>query len=193
MTDELVSDRVYRLDLGIVNAYLVDDDETTLLDAGTPNAVEDLRDELDAAGYDERDLDRGVRRLPHAGTYPGTHGLRPPGARYRVPRRPRRSGRRHPHDTAVDAHPQHRGEPSEHPSVRRVRSVLRGRRGRTRRAAHYERQWGAGRPRPTGGSAVNHSESPWGCQRGAAGNRGRAAAPERRSREHNRIQRVVRV
>ena len=71
MTDELVTDQVYRLDLGIVNAYLVDDGETTLIDAGTPNAVEDLRDELDAAGYDERDLDRVLLThfdLDHVGT-----------------------------------------------------------------------------------------------------------------------------
>ena len=52
MTDELVADRLYRLDLGMVNAYLVDAGETTLVDAGTPNAADDLRGELDEAGYD---------------------------------------------------------------------------------------------------------------------------------------------
>ena len=58
MTTELVDDRVYRLDLGIVNAYLVDDGEPTLIDAGAPNAADDIRAELADAGYAERDLDR---------------------------------------------------------------------------------------------------------------------------------------
>jgi glyoxylase-like metal-dependent hydrolase (beta-lactamase superfamily II) len=58
MTDELVADRLYRLDLGRVNAYLVDTGETTLIDAGTPNAVDDLRAELNDAGYDVEDIDR---------------------------------------------------------------------------------------------------------------------------------------
>jgi glyoxylase-like metal-dependent hydrolase (beta-lactamase superfamily II) len=58
MTDELVAGRLYRLDLGRVNAYLVDTGETTLIDAGTPSAVDDLRSELDDAGYDTVDIDR---------------------------------------------------------------------------------------------------------------------------------------
>jgi glyoxylase-like metal-dependent hydrolase (beta-lactamase superfamily II) len=41
-----------------VNAYLVDTGETTLVDAGMPNTVDDLRGELDEAGYDAEDIDR---------------------------------------------------------------------------------------------------------------------------------------
>lgn len=71
MTDELLPDRVYRLDLGMVNAYLVDDGETTLIDAGTPNAADDLRGELDEAGYNDHDIDRVLIThfdLDHVGT-----------------------------------------------------------------------------------------------------------------------------
>jgi glyoxylase-like metal-dependent hydrolase (beta-lactamase superfamily II) len=58
MTDELLPGRVYHLDLGAVNAYLLDDGETTLIDTGTPNALDDLRSELDEAGYTIDDIDR---------------------------------------------------------------------------------------------------------------------------------------
>lgn len=75
MTEALLDDRVYRLDLGMVNAYLVDDGEpsnarrtssdrrsdggeVTLVDAGTPGGVDTLRSELAAAGYTAADLDR---------------------------------------------------------------------------------------------------------------------------------------
>lgn len=58
MTDELRDDRVYRLDLGNVSAYLVDDGDVTLIDAGMPNATETIRAELAEAGYGEGDLDR---------------------------------------------------------------------------------------------------------------------------------------
>ena len=71
MTDELVADRVYRLDFGLVNAYLVDDGDLTLIDAGTPNATDDLRAALADAGYDERDLDRALVThfdVDHVGT-----------------------------------------------------------------------------------------------------------------------------
>ncbi len=71
MTSELVADRVYRLDLGIVNAYLVDDGETTLIDAGTPTATADIRAALADAGYGERDLDRVLLThfdVDHVGT-----------------------------------------------------------------------------------------------------------------------------
>ena len=71
MTDELVADQLYRLDLGMVNAYLVDTGEATLIDAGTPNAVDDLRYELDEAGYDAEDIDRVLIThfdLDHVGT-----------------------------------------------------------------------------------------------------------------------------
>jgi len=40
------------------NAYLVDTGETTLVDAGIPNAVDDLRGELDEAGDGPGDIDR---------------------------------------------------------------------------------------------------------------------------------------
>jgi len=71
VTDELVADRLYRLDLGVVNAYLVDTGETTLIDAGTPNAADYLRGELDEAGYDAGDVDRVLVThfdLDHVGT-----------------------------------------------------------------------------------------------------------------------------
>jgi glyoxylase-like metal-dependent hydrolase (beta-lactamase superfamily II) len=71
MTDELLPSKVYRLELGRVNVYLVDDGETTLIDAGTPNAVDDLRAELNEAGYDDDDIDRVLIThfdLDHVGT-----------------------------------------------------------------------------------------------------------------------------
>jgi glyoxylase-like metal-dependent hydrolase (beta-lactamase superfamily II) len=71
MTDELVADRLYLLDLGSVNAYLVDTGETTLIDAGTPNAVDDLRSELHDAGYAVADIDRVLIThfdIDHVGT-----------------------------------------------------------------------------------------------------------------------------
>lgn len=58
MTDELLPGQVYHLDLGAVNAYLVDDGETTLIDTGTPNATDDLQSELNEAGYTIGDIDR---------------------------------------------------------------------------------------------------------------------------------------
>ncbi|PSQ04021.1 MBL fold hydrolase [Halobacteriales archaeon QS_6_71_20] len=51
-------DHVYRLSLGGVNAYLVDDDGVTLVDAGPPWAVGDLRTRLADAGYRPEDVDR---------------------------------------------------------------------------------------------------------------------------------------
>lgn len=64
MADELAPG-VYRFDLGMVNAYLVDDRGTdapdpgvTLVDAGTPGDADDLRAELADAGYDAGDVDR---------------------------------------------------------------------------------------------------------------------------------------
>ncbi|MFC4406000.1 MBL fold metallo-hydrolase [Haloarchaeobius iranensis] len=51
-------ERVWRLDLGSVNAYLVDDGEVTLVDAGTPRSVGELRQGLATAGYDVEGLDR---------------------------------------------------------------------------------------------------------------------------------------
>ena len=55
----------------MVNAYLVDAGETTLVDAGTPNAADDLRGELDEAGYGAGDVDRVLIThfdLDHVGT-----------------------------------------------------------------------------------------------------------------------------
>jgi len=71
MTDELIPGRAYRLDLGRVNAYPVETGETTLIDAGAPNAGDDLRSELDEAGYDVPDIDRVLITqfdLDHVGT-----------------------------------------------------------------------------------------------------------------------------
>ncbi|SDJ64336.1 Glyoxylase, beta-lactamase superfamily II [Halovenus aranensis] len=48
---------VWALDLGMVNAYLVDDGTVTLVDAGTPGA-ETLERELGEAGYNTDELDR---------------------------------------------------------------------------------------------------------------------------------------
>lgn len=49
---------VWAFDLGMVNAYLVDDGAVTLVDAGTPGAAESLRDEVADAGYDTAEIDR---------------------------------------------------------------------------------------------------------------------------------------
>lgn len=53
-----LADGVWALDLGSVNAYLVDDGTVTLVDAGTPRSVETLRAELADAGYDVGDVAR---------------------------------------------------------------------------------------------------------------------------------------
>ena len=42
--------QLWRFDLGSVNAYLVDDGEVTLVDAGTPRSVGTLRSGLATAG-----------------------------------------------------------------------------------------------------------------------------------------------
>lgn len=55
---ELLPGRVYRLDLAMVNAYLVDDGDVTLVDTGTPWTVDTLRAALNAAGYAVGDIDR---------------------------------------------------------------------------------------------------------------------------------------
>ncbi|PSQ15521.1 hypothetical protein BRD02_06760 [Halobacteriales archaeon QS_8_69_73] len=55
----------------MANAYLVDAGEMTLVDAGTPNAADDLRGELDEAGHGAEDIDRVLIThfdLDHAGT-----------------------------------------------------------------------------------------------------------------------------
>lgn len=58
MPDELVPG-VYHLDLGFVNAYLVEDgDDLVLCDAGTPWSVGSLRTAMGAAGHAPADVDR---------------------------------------------------------------------------------------------------------------------------------------
>jgi glyoxylase-like metal-dependent hydrolase (beta-lactamase superfamily II) len=64
MSEELAPG-VYRLDLGMVNAYLVDDRDTdapdpglTLVDAGTLGDADAIRTGLADAGYDTDDIDR---------------------------------------------------------------------------------------------------------------------------------------
>ena len=57
---EPLTESAYRIDLGVVNAYLVDDGSVTLVDAGTPFRVTTLRRALAAAGYAPSDLDRVV-------------------------------------------------------------------------------------------------------------------------------------
>jgi glyoxylase-like metal-dependent hydrolase (beta-lactamase superfamily II) len=68
----LEPNRVYRLELPWVNAYLVrDDGSLTLVDAGTPWDVERVRDRFEAAGFDPADVDRVLLThydLDHVGT-----------------------------------------------------------------------------------------------------------------------------
>lgn len=49
---------VWQLDLGLVNAFLIDDGTVTLVDAGTPGSVDTLRDEIRDSGHDITDIDR---------------------------------------------------------------------------------------------------------------------------------------
>lgn len=59
MSTEIREDTVWQLDLGYVNAYLVDDDgELTLIDAGTPRGYDRLCAELDATGHTDDEIDR---------------------------------------------------------------------------------------------------------------------------------------
>ncbi|MFD1647707.1 MBL fold metallo-hydrolase [Haloarchaeobius litoreus] len=70
-------ERIWRLNLGSVNAYLVDDGEVTLVDAGTPRSVDSIGAGLATAGYDVDDLDRVLIThfdLDHVG---GIAGLAP--------------------------------------------------------------------------------------------------------------------
>lgn len=76
-TAEQLSERVWRLKLGRVNAYLVDDGELTLFDAGTPGAAGEVVVGIGEAGFDVVDVDRVVLThydLDHAG---GLSGLTP--------------------------------------------------------------------------------------------------------------------
>lgn len=77
MSHELIEGRLHRLDLGFVNAYLVDDGEVTLVDTGIPRSVGSLRAELTQAGYDAEALDRVLLThfdLDHAGGLAGLGG-----------------------------------------------------------------------------------------------------------------------
>jgi len=56
---EQLAERVWRLDLGSVNAYLVDDQgDLTLVDAGTPFDAGDVIEGVSDAGFDVVDVDR---------------------------------------------------------------------------------------------------------------------------------------
>lgn len=70
MATELTPD-LWRLHLRGVNAYLVDDDAVTLVDAGTPWDTATIRTELAEAGVAVRDIDRVLLThydLDHVGT-----------------------------------------------------------------------------------------------------------------------------
>jgi len=58
VTTTLVEGSVWQFDLGMVNAYLVDDGEVTLVDAGTPRSAEDVRAGMTEIGYEPDDVDR---------------------------------------------------------------------------------------------------------------------------------------
>lgn len=49
---------VWQIDCGSVNAYLADDDELTLIDAGTPRDVGTIRTAIEEAGFSARDVGR---------------------------------------------------------------------------------------------------------------------------------------
>ncbi len=59
MTTEL-ADGVWHFDLGAVNAYLLDDEELVLVDAGMPWHADAIREGLATAGYRPADVDRVV-------------------------------------------------------------------------------------------------------------------------------------
>nr|WP_256392291.1 MBL fold metallo-hydrolase [Natronoarchaeum rubrum] len=58
MTTTLVEGLVWQFDLGMVNAYLIDDGEVTLVDAGTPRSADDIRSRMAEIGYEPADIDR---------------------------------------------------------------------------------------------------------------------------------------
>jgi glyoxylase-like metal-dependent hydrolase (beta-lactamase superfamily II) len=53
-----LADGLWRLDLGSVNAYLVDDGTVTLVDAGTSGTADNIRRGFEEAGYAPGDVDR---------------------------------------------------------------------------------------------------------------------------------------
>jgi glyoxylase-like metal-dependent hydrolase (beta-lactamase superfamily II) len=81
MATELV-DGVWHLDLGVVNAYLVEDgDELVLFDAGTPRSAGRIEDGLATAGYVPSDVDRVIVThydLDHVGALAKLSGLSAP-------------------------------------------------------------------------------------------------------------------
>jgi glyoxylase-like metal-dependent hydrolase (beta-lactamase superfamily II) len=67
----LTPDHAWRLELGGVNAYLVDDGGLTLIDAGMPWHTDQVRQYLADGGYDAGDVDRVLLThfdLDHVGT-----------------------------------------------------------------------------------------------------------------------------
>ncbi|SNZ05691.1 Glyoxylase, beta-lactamase superfamily II [Natronoarchaeum philippinense] len=58
VTTPLIDGAVWQLDLGMVNAFLVDDGEVTLVDAGTPRSPDDIRSSMAEIGYEPSDVDR---------------------------------------------------------------------------------------------------------------------------------------
>lgn len=74
MVTQLDDGAIWLLDLGMVNAYLVDDGTVTLVDAGTPGAVDTLVAEINAAGYDTDAIERILVThydFDHVGGLPG--------------------------------------------------------------------------------------------------------------------------
>jgi glyoxylase-like metal-dependent hydrolase (beta-lactamase superfamily II) len=66
-----LTDAVWQFELRGANAYLVDDDVLTLVDAGTPFDEETLRREIDEIGFAIRDIERVLLThydLDHVGT-----------------------------------------------------------------------------------------------------------------------------
>lgn len=53
-----LTEGIWWLDLGRVNAYLVEDDALTLVDAGMPWHSDDIREEIEAAGFGAEDVER---------------------------------------------------------------------------------------------------------------------------------------
>jgi len=70
MATEL-ADRCWWLDLGSVNAFLVEDDVLTLIDAGTPRDVTAMEEGIAEAGFDPDDVERVLLThydVDHVGT-----------------------------------------------------------------------------------------------------------------------------
>ncbi|MFW5900621.1 MAG: MBL fold metallo-hydrolase [Halodesulfurarchaeum sp.] len=76
-----LADRVWHLDLNYVNAYLVDDDVLTLVDAGLPWSASNIGAEIRAAGFEPAQVERVLLThydLDHVGALaflPGSQDL----------------------------------------------------------------------------------------------------------------------